>query len=212
MKFWKRWITDIRDATRHCSLAQRGAYDALLDEYYSQERGLPDDMGLLYRMANAFDAAERSAVDTVLKQFFVLSEDGLWHNARADRYLSEEIPRMVTWHERAKKGAAARWGKPDAHGEVKKKKPRVNGHDALAGFEPFWSLYPNRTGRGAAEKAWKKVPAVAHEQIMLAVAAQSTSERWTKEGGQYIPNPATWLNQKRWLDEPPQEPERGLVL
>jgi hypothetical protein len=27
------------------------------------------------------------------------------------------------------------------------------------------------------------------------------SEDWTKEGGQYIPYPATWLNAKGWEDE-----------
>lgn len=121
MKFWKRWITDIRDATRHASLAQRGAYDALLDEYYASEAPLPEDAQQLYRIAHAFDAAERNAVDAVVKQFFTLGEDGRLHNRRADRYLAEELPRMQTWHDRAKAGAAARWAKPDpTTGEVKK--------------------------------------------------------------------------------------------
>jgi hypothetical protein len=31
---------------------------------------------------------------------------------------------------------------------------------------------------------------------------QKNSHDWTKENGQYIPNPATWLNQGRWMDEP----------
>ena len=27
------------------------------------------------------------------------------------------------------------------------------------------------------------------------------SYNWNKDNGQYIPNPTTWLNQKRWEDE-----------
>ena len=33
------------------------------------------------------------------------------------------------------------------------------------------------------------------------VNAQKLSRQWQKDGGQYIPNPATWLNQGRWEDE-----------
>jgi hypothetical protein len=40
-----------------------------------------------------------------------------------------------------------------------------------------------------------------------------TSAEWTKDGGQFIPHPATWLNQKRWEDEPMaiQDRPRSLV-
>jgi len=37
--------------------------------------------------------------------------------------------------------------------------------------------------------------------MMTALDVQKCSERWTKDSGQYIPNPATWLNQGRWMDE-----------
>ena len=71
------------------------------------------------------------------------------------------------------------------------------------GFEAFWNNYPKKIGKGAAERAWKKIPhSKQHlEKIMGAVAAQSRSEQWLKDGGQFIPHPATWLNQKRWEDE-----------
>jgi hypothetical protein len=39
------------------------------------------------------------------------------------------------------------------------------------------------------------------EKIISAVKAQSASEQWTKDNGQYIPNPATWLNRGQWEDE-----------
>ena len=40
--------------------------------------------------------------------------------------------------------------------------------------------------------------------MMDAISAQKRSRQWTENNGQYIPNPATWLNQRRWEDELPQ--------
>ena len=70
-------------------------------------------------------------------------------------------------------------------------------------FESFWTAYPKKVGRGAAERAFKKYkPNDALLEVMLAtVEQQRQSDQWLREGGQYIPNPATWSNQKRWEDE-----------
>ncbi len=71
-------------------------------------------------------------------------------------------------------------------------------------FDTFWKMYPKKVGKGAAEKAFKKYkPDDALLNTMLkAIEIQLQSEQWKKDCGQYIPNPATWLNQKRWEDEP----------
>jgi hypothetical protein len=73
--------------------------------------------------------------------------------------------------------------------------------DRADGFAAFWLAYPvkGRVGRGAAEKAWATIkPDTALQQrMLLAIAQQKRSERW--QNG-YIPNAATWLNQKRWED------------
>ena len=37
---------------------------------------------------------------------------------------------------------------------------------------------------------------------MAAVAHQSKSDQWTKDGSAFVPHPTTWLNQKRWEDDP----------
>jgi hypothetical protein len=73
----------------------------------------------------------------------------------------------------------------------------------LSGFAQFWELYPKRVGKGAAEKAWLKIkPSESLQgQICDAVRLQAGSPRFTKDNGQYIPNPATWLNERRWEDE-----------
>ena len=50
------------------------------------------------------------------------------------------------------------------------------------------------------EKA--KPDAELFEKIMQAVATAKVSEQWLREGGRFIPNPSTWINQGRWDDEP----------
>lgn len=70
-------------------------------------------------------------------------------------------------------------------------------------FLEFWGLYPKKQGKGAAEKAYRKISPDRdlHMAILRAVTLQKQSDQWRKDNGQYIPNPATWLNQRRWEDE-----------
>ena len=75
----------------------------------------------------------------------------------------------------------------------------------VTAFDRFWQAYPKKTGKGAASKAWAKAkPPI--EAVLAALAWQRTQPAWVKDAGDYIPNPATWLNQRRWEDEPFQAP------
>lgn len=71
------------------------------------------------------------------------------------------------------------------------------------GFDLFWSTFPRKIGKGAAELAWKKLKpdGPLQARIIQAVKAQCKSEQWRRDQGQFIPHPATWLNGKRWEDE-----------
>ncbi len=71
-------------------------------------------------------------------------------------------------------------------------------------FDEFWKAYPKKVGKGAAIRAWKKIRpgAELRATMIAAVVKQKVSDQWRKERGQYIPHPATWLNQMRWEDEP----------
>ena len=78
--------------------------------------------------------------------------------------------------------------------------------DASA-FDVFWQAYPKKVGKIAAKKAFDRVK-VPVETLVQAIDQQKCSEQWCKDNGQYIPNPATWLNQGRWEDEvhlPPKD-------
>jgi len=73
-------------------------------------------------------------------------------------------------------------------------------------FALFWAAYPKKVGKGAAEKAWQRAKGNQHLQTILqALEQQKRSAQWRKDGGAYIPNPATWINQRRWEDELPTE-------
>lgn len=72
-----------------------------------------------------------------------------------------------------------------------------------ADFERFWGAYPRKVGKRSAFTAWQKSngtrPSV--EDLISAINAQCQSTAWKKEGGQFIPYPATWINGRRWEDE-----------
>jgi hypothetical protein len=75
-----------------------------------------------------------------------------------------------------------------------------------ARFDIFWQTYPRKAKRKDAEKAWKKInpDKDLFDKIIKAVSDWRFSEQWTKDGGQYIPYPATWLNGGQWEDEIPK--------
>lgn len=71
------------------------------------------------------------------------------------------------------------------------------------GFAAFWAAYPKKAGKADALKAWNKLKPdiVLQAKMGEALTAQKKSPQWTKNNGQYIPMPSTWLNGKRWEDE-----------
>ncbi len=74
-------------------------------------------------------------------------------------------------------------------------------YEAFPGFCSFWFLYPKRVGKGEAFKAWTK----SNCEVLSEVVVRAVREQLPyleREGGKFTPLPATWLNQKRWEDEP----------
>ena len=70
-------------------------------------------------------------------------------------------------------------------------------------FDEFWQEYPKKIGKGYAFECFKKIkPTKELVDIMIeAIKKQKKSDMWKRDKGQYIPNPSTWLNQKRWEDD-----------
>lgn len=80
--------------------------------------------------------------------------------------------------------------------------------DDDVGFASFWSAFPNKKAKQDAFKAWSKLkPCDALQaSILKAVEIQRQGDDWRKEGGRFIPHPATWINGRRWEDSTAQEP------
>lgn len=71
-----------------------------------------------------------------------------------------------------------------------------------AEFEDFWSLYPNKVGKRAAEKSFN----AARKRISQADLMAGLVAYVNKRDDRPWCNPATWLNQDRWEDRPAQRP------
>ena len=71
-------------------------------------------------------------------------------------------------------------------------------------FDRFWTAYPRKEGKPKAKAAFDKLkPDEGLLQRMLdSIERWKHTDQWQEDGGRYIPHPSTWLNQRRWEDEP----------
>jgi hypothetical protein len=126
---------------------------------------------------------------------------------RFSRNTSEELPGDFP-SARARETATATAppltasGKRSEEREHEREKP--NG--GPAGFNAFWAAYPRKSQRDDAMRAWSALHPDTSliERIVHAVLEQRTWPAWMREGGRFIPNPAKWLADHRWTDEPPE--------
>ncbi len=74
-------------------------------------------------------------------------------------------------------------------------------------FLVFWKEYPKKVGKGEAFKQWKKAKIRKNDldDILCALNWQKRSSQWCSSLGRYIPNPSTYISQRRWEDEPQNE-------
>jgi len=195
------------------TLEQEACLRRLLDiQWLSEDCTIPDNMQMHCSWtSNAMQ--EQCTRDAVL-QFFPIIEDG----KRANLRLRELFFKASDTSRERKKAAETRWNKP----KTKSKKKKDANASVLqcdsdsdsdsnntpispnGDFEKFWNAYPRKSGKGKAWESWDKIKPNAQIQsrILEAITEQSKTEQWKKDKGQYIPFPATWLNQKRWEDSP----------
>jgi uncharacterized protein YdaU (DUF1376 family) len=101
---------------------EHGAYNVLLDHYYLTERPLPSDLMHLQRICRAFADGEVDALQSVLRQFFVISPDG-YRNDKADR----ELSKRVAISEKRKEAAVSRHNGDRKQPRRKHAKAHANG-------------------------------------------------------------------------------------
>jgi hypothetical protein len=67
-------------------------------------------------------------------------------------------------------------------------------------FEAFWLAYPKKTAKSYCKDIWMRKK-LSIESVLPALKKSIASPDWQKDGGKFIPNPSTWLNQGRYEDE-----------
>lgn len=104
MHYYQFCIGDYAKDCRHLSWDEDLAYRRLLDTYYAKEEPLPLERRSIYRLVGAQTDSQREAVDAVLGEFFVQTEDG-WRNQRADSVIQQFHDKS----EKASRSAHIRW-------------------------------------------------------------------------------------------------------
>ena len=94
-----------------------------------------------------------------------------------------------------------------------KTRTRQNGADGIPpAFDRFWGIYPRKTNKQDALKAWKQLSPddALVGQILAGVERWKHCDQWTKDGGKFICYPATFLRGRRWEDvDQPQAAATG---
>lgn len=210
MHYYQFNIGDYASHTRHLSLLEDLAYRKLLDHYYLHEQPLNACVTSVARLIGMREY--QTEVEAVLQEFFTLTEEG-WIQTRADKEISHYKAKIQQASNAGKASAQRRSNarstdvQPNNNQEpvTNKHKPVKNKNSVATpdGFTEFWLAYPKKVGKGAAESAWKKLNPPLKTCLAL-IELNKVSQQWLKDGGQFIPNPSTWINQRRWEDGAPK--------
>lgn len=214
MHYYKRNIGDYAKKAGKLSMLQHGAYTLLIDACYDRERFPTLEDAIEWTWADTPEQIE--AVQFVLRKFFTLI-DGLYVQDRiteelaAYKALSEVNSRIAKEREAQKRAKKSTKREPVVHESAPNHKPLTTNQEPITntglpdGFESVYQAYPKKVGKPAALKAWKtaKVKPEEVELILKDIEFRKAGRDWQKDDGQYIPNPATYFNQRRWEDSPP---------
>jgi len=209
MHYYQYNIADYRKDTTHLTLLEHGCYRQLLDQYYLDEKPLPLEEDKLFRLFNARSDDEKNAIKNVLNDFWTKTEDG-YVQGRSKTEIELYKDRLDT----ASKSAKKRWDKgsmptqcqPNANPLLTtNQEPITNNLITInqytsKDFDVFWEAYPKKKKKEDARKAWNTTrPNI--ENVLKALEWQKQSPEWFKQGGQFIPYPASWIRSHSWEDE-----------
>ena len=221
------YANDFVTGTSRLTTPEVGGYILLLCEQWDKGSIPGDSLKALAQIMRCTSTSARSIWQSIEGKF-VRGEDGQWRNARLERVRAEQLAYRAKQAANGSKGGrrvsqvepsdnpplnpalkpppypnitspnSGLQSSPDQH------KERVDLlNTRTASFDRFWAVYPKRKAKADAMKAWTalKPDSALVEKILDAVREQSRSVDWLKEGGKWIPYPASWLRSARWEDE-----------
>lgn len=137
-----------------------------------------------------------------------------WHEKQFKSDVSTE--RVRAFRERhGNVSVTAHSTETEAETERKKKEvPRARRAAARVShprFEEFWGKCPKRKAKAVADKAFSAACRDVDPDILIAGMAKFAASQAGKDP-EFIAHPATWLNQKRWLDEDSAPQSTGATI
>ncbi len=226
MNFYDFHIGDYASRTAHLEPMEDLAYRRMLDLYYVRESALPHaptEIARLIRMRG-----QEAVIEGVLDEFFELDAKRGWVHSKCEEVIATAQDKRAKAKAAAYKSWDGRSGRtadaqqthsersadaerpvcegtapsPTTQSHSQKKPPKPPKGVEPPGFEEFYAAYPKKQAREKAAEAFAKVT-VPLATLLEALTWQREQETWKKDGGKYVPMPATWLNGKRWNDQPP---------
>lgn len=229
MNYYERHIGDYLKDTSHLSLLEHGIYTRLMDVYYTREGPILESEAA--RLIGARSKDEKAALKAVLAEFFDLV-DGCHVQHRCeveiarfqDKQRKAAASANARWaqhatHTERNANASPNAMRTHSEGNAPRARPqspvtsnqypptprkRGSVHDFPPGFDRFWEAYPKHTAKPKAAQAFARIKPDDEllRRMLAAIDRQRTSLQWTRDGGQFVPHPSTWLNGRRWEDDP----------
>lgn len=84
--------------------------------------------------------------------------------------------------------------------------PEARARDLVSEFETWFAAYPHRVGKPAARAAWFERAGAGTLPPLERLLAEAETYRRTKPADRQWCNPARWLGEERWNDQPADRP------
>lgn len=216
--WYKRYGGDFISGTLGLSLEEKGAYSLVLDLIYDRGGPIPDDPRYIAGVCGCSVRRWNAIRERLLSAGKIVATDGRLSNARAEKEIKNAAKTARKFAENGSKGGEKRAENARTYNENNELSEAGLKHRALKPearyredvrstneqrarefADDFWPRYPHKVGKPAAARAFIAARAKAELPAILAgldryVRDKPPDRSWC--------NPATWLNQERWLDRP----------
>ena len=179
--------------------------------YYLHERPLNSGVPEIARQIRLKE--HETDVLIVLSEFFQQTNDG-WVHPRADREIADFKGKIEQASKAGKASAERRLNgrstvvqqtlnqTRNKKQETRNTKQVNTAPEGATPFDEFWRTWPSNKRKGAKDKCLRvwtsKEFDLQSAEILAHVRIMSKSSDWTKENGEFIPAPLTYLNESRW--------------